>query len=237
MNKTQQFSDEFLNAFVDGELSPAERTQAIEQISGDALLKRQVCELNMLKEMVKSSYRGPNSVSHDFGTGRRRPQVRHAIAASCLVVVGVLAGWLGRGHLADDRDTLRTAWLGNVATNQNRIMLHVDKAGLARFDQVLDRAEHALDAARRDGRRIQVELVANSQGIDLLRAATSPYADRLQRLQARYDNLALIGCGQTLKKLQERGQDTRLLPGVHIAPAALDEVVDKLQAGWVYIKV
>lgn len=237
MNKTQQFSDEFLNAFVDGELSPAERTQAIEQISGDALLKKQVCELNMLKEMVKSSYRGPNSASHDFGTGRRRPQVRHAIAACCLVAVGVLAGWLGRGHLADDREALHTAWLGNVATNPNRIMLHIDKAGPARFEQVLDQAESTLAAARRDGRRIQVELVANSQGIDLLRAATSPHADRLQQLQARYDNLVLMGCGQTLKKLKERGQDTRLLPGVQVAPAALDEVVDKLQAGWVYIKV
>lgn len=230
-------SDEFLNAFVDGELAEAEKARAIERISADLGLKKQVCELRLLKDMVKTCYRHTPEASGALASGRGRPSAFQALAACCLIVAGLSLGWFGRGLAAPEGQILRTAWLEGVVAHPGKVMMHVDGAAASRFQHVLDGTEQVLKEARRDGRDVQVELVANSYGLDLFRVATSPYAQRIRELQARYPNLVLVGCGQTLRKLQERGQDTQLLPGVHVAPAALDEIVDKLQTGWMYVKV
>lgn len=237
MTNEQPLSDEYLNAFVDGELSPLERSQAIERISADTLLKKQVCELNMLKEMVKSSYRNPDSASHDLGAGRRRPYARQAIAASCLVLLGLIGGWLGRGLVAPDDVALQVASLRGVISDSDRVVLHLDTASPVHFERALDRTERLLSEAEREGRTIQLHLAANSYGVDLYRTSTSPFAGRIHNLQARYPNLTFIACAQTIRRLKEREQDAALLPEVHVVPAVLDEVVNSLKSGWTYIKV
>ncbi|NWG87989.1 MAG: hypothetical protein HXY26_10870 [Hydrogenophilaceae bacterium] len=237
MNSEQPLSDEYLNAFVDGELSPLERAQAIERISGDALLKKQVCELNMLKEMVKSSYRSPDSAMRDLRAGRRRTSLRYGLAACCLVVLGVSAGWLSRGLIAVEDPDLRVANLKDVIADSDRVVLHLDTASPVRFERALDRTERLLVEAQSEGRTIQLHLAANSHGVDLFRTSTSPFAGRIHDLQARYPNLTFIACGQTIRRLQVSKQDTRLLPEVRVVPAVFDEVVNSLKTGWTYIKV
>lgn len=236
MKPEQIYSAEYLNAFVDGELSQSERAQAIEQISGDSQLKKQVCELNMLKEMVRSSYRNPEAVSREI-EGRRRPFVRHAMVACCLVVLGVTAGWLSRGMIAAGDPDLRIASLKDVIADSERVVVHLDTASPARFERALNRTEQLLVAAQRDGRFIQLHLAANSHGVDLFRTSTSPFAGRIHDLQARYPNLTFIACGQTIKRLENYKQDARLLPEVRVVPAVFDEVVNSLKSGWTYIKV
>lgn len=237
MKPEQHFSDEYLNAFVDGELSQSERARAIEQISSDALLKKQVCELHMLKEMVKSSYRHAEAAAPKERRGRRWPYARQALAACCLLIVGLVAGWLGRDLAVAEDPYFRVASLKDVIADSERVVLHVDTASAARFERALDRTEALLAEAKHEGRPIQLHLAANSHGLDLFRTSTSPFAARLHNLQAKYPNLTLIGCGQTIKRLKERDQDTALLPDVQVVPAVLDEVVNNLKAGWTYIKV
>lgn len=237
MKPEQHFSDEYLNAFVDGELSYTERAQAIERISGDALLKKEVCELRMLKEMVQSSYRSPEAAVGAIIGKRRRSYARQAVAACCLVVAGLALGWLGRGIAVAEDPYLRVASLKDVIADSDRVVLHLDTASPARFERALDRTEQLLAEAKRDGKPIQLHLAANSYGLDLFRTSTSPFANRLHALQASYPNLTLIGCGQTMFRLKERHQDTKLLPDVQVVPAVLDEVVNNLKTGWTYIKV
>lgn len=236
MNSERPLSEEYLNAFVDSELSPLERAQAIERISRDALLKKQVCELNMLKEMVKSSYRSPD-VSRDFGAGRHRTSLRYGLAACCLIVFGVTAGWLSRGLLAVEDPDLRIAALKDVIADSDRVVLHLDTASPVRFERALDRTERLLDVAQREGRIIQLHLAANSHGVDLFRTSTSPFAGRIHDMQARHPNLTFIACGQTIRRLEDGKQDARLLPEVRVVPAVFDEVVNSLKSGWTYMKV
>ena len=237
MKPEQHFSDEYLNAFVDSELSQTERAHTIGLISGDELLKKQVCELHMLKEMVKSSYRHAEVAVPDARHGRRWPYTRQALAACCLIVAGLVAGWLGRGLTEADNSYFRVASLKDVIADSDRVVLHVDTASSARFERALDRTEALLAEAKLEGRPIQLHLAANSLGLDLFRTSTSPFAARLHALQVKYPNLTLIGCGQTIRRLQERHQDAALLPDVQVVPAVLDEVVDNLKSGWTYIKV
>ena len=237
MNSRQPLSDEYLNAFADGEFSPLERAQAIERISGDPLLKKQVCELNMLKEMVRTSYRGPAGAVPETGTGKRGTAVRYGLAACCLIVLGVMAGWLSRGLIAVEDPDLRIASLQDVMADSDRVVVHLDTASPVRFERALDRTEQLLAVAQYEGRTIQLHLAANSHGVDLFRTSTSPFAGRIHDMQARYPNLTFIACGQTIRRLQDGKQDARLLPEVRVVPAVFDEVVNSLKTGWTYIKV
>ncbi|MEW5891838.1 MAG: hypothetical protein AB1697_01645 [Pseudomonadota bacterium] len=236
MNKPP-LSEEYLNAFVDDELSPLERTEAIERISADPLLKKQVCELNLLKEMVRSGYRSPDRPMGERGAGRPRTALRYGLAACCLILLGVAAGWLSRGLMLVEDPDLRVASLKDVIADADRVVLHLDTASPERFERALDRTERLLRQAQREGRTIQLHLAANSHGVDLFRTSTSPYAGRIHDMQARYPNLTFIACGQTIRRLKEYKQDARLLPEVRVVPAVFDEVVNSLKSGWTYIKV
>src|SRR3989344_385867 len=52
----QEFSDEFLNAFLDNQLTLEEKDRAYLRISQDETLNRRVCELRKIQDMVRLSY-------------------------------------------------------------------------------------------------------------------------------------------------------------------------------------
>jgi len=227
-------SDEQINAFVDDELAAVERAHLLEQINDEAELRRQVCELRMLKDMVRTGYREPPGVRVHHAVGQRIPG-RQTLVAGLILAMGLGLGWVMRGAVEAPL-TLQVASLNGVQADPSRLLMHVDTPNPERFDALLDKAQRMLDAARRDGHPLQVAVIANSRGIDLLRSTTTPYAERIRALQAAYPNLSFIGCRNTLRQLQEHGEDTRLLPEVQQAPAAVDAIVERLQGGWTYIK-
>ena len=52
MNKEEKFSEEFINAFVDDELTPDEKAQAYARLGDDVVLNHQVCELRKVRDLV-----------------------------------------------------------------------------------------------------------------------------------------------------------------------------------------
>jgi intracellular sulfur oxidation DsrE/DsrF family protein len=80
-------------------------------------------------------------------------------------------------------------------------------------------------------------VVANADGVRLLQAGTSPHAARIAALLARYDNIAFLACSRSLEKLRLKGIDVHLLPDVGVVPGALEEIVARLQEGWVYVRI
>lgn len=87
----QKFSDEFLNAFVDGELAPEEKNRAYLEINQDEALSRQVCELRKLRDLVQFAYRDvpPSSVP----TPVARVYLGN-LAAGIALVLGIAIGWV-----------------------------------------------------------------------------------------------------------------------------------------------
>lgn len=227
-------SDEQINAFVDDELTTVERSRLLEQINDEPFLRQQACELRMLKDMVRTGYRTARDSKPTYPIAHRG-WAHQAMAASLLMVLGLGLGWVMRGAI-DEPGAMRLASLQRVVTDPSRVVLHVDNSTPERFASLLDQTQQLLEEARRHGRPLQVAVIANSGGIDLLRASTAPQAERIRILQAAYPNLSFIGCAQTLGRLRESGQDIRLLPGVERAPAAVDAIVERLQSGWTYIK-
>lgn len=89
----QEFSDEFLNAFLDNQLTLEEKDRAYLRISQDEALNRRVCELRKIQDMVRLSYQNspppPAQPAPASGHGR----LGLSIAASIALAAGVALGW------------------------------------------------------------------------------------------------------------------------------------------------
>ncbi len=236
MSEQRRISEEMQNAFVDGELDAAEWARVAEAMGRDETLRRTLCELRMTKELVQGAYASLPSAPRR-AVRRARNNARWAIAASMLFALG---GWFSHAWWtkAPELDPASAYTLGRFAAtmDQNLVLVHVSNGERESLGRALDEVEDLLRAARESGRSIRIEIVANRHGIDLLRAGVSPHEARVTALRARYANLELVACGQTMQRLGERGERINLLPGIEVAPSALDEVVRRLQEGWVYVR-
>lgn len=233
-------SDERLNAWIDGELTPADAAPLLEQLRTDDSLRQRVALMRLSKDLVRHAYEGTATT--------RRPAAasgatinRYALAGGVLAVaLGTWIGWAARDNslVVSHAPSLAAARLaGPAQADTLRVILHLSSSvpndGLA----VLERAEGILEAAGTDGREVTVEIVANSGGLDLLRQDVSAHAPRIAQLRADYPQLSLVACGQTAQRLRETGVTVQLLPGTTVASSALDEIVLRMQQGWAYIKI
>lgn len=243
MNEEQKTSEEMRGAFVDGQLDRADWARVAETAEHDPALREDVCQLRMLKETVRHAYAALPPRSNRT----QRPawvSWRTAAAAAMVAISGTVGwfayAWSGDGSSLDaasayalrgDWHALRADWR---TLDRNRILVHVSSD--ATMGTALDEVEDLLRSARAEHRHIKVEIIANSTGIELLDANKSHYAGRLATLLRQFPQLKVVACGQTLDRLRSKGKAITLLPGTQIAPSALDEVIKRLQAGWIYVR-
>lgn len=239
----QGVSDEFLNAFVDDQLEEAEKGHTFDVIENDEALKERVCELRGLKERVRHAYEHPPVRGRKVVKGWRwRASHLQALAACLLLCIGVASGWLAHGWtgMGGDREMtrlLQSVQRSDVGAEPQKFIIHVGSSNPVRLKTALDETEGLMDSYRRSNRKLQVEIVANGGGVDLLRADVSPYARRIGLMQEKYPDLGFMACGQTIKKLQEKGVNVQLLPYAGVASSALEQITLRLKENWVYIKV
>ena len=94
MSQEKRFSDEFLNAFVDNQVTAEEKSQAFIEIGQDEALNRQVCELRKLHDLVQLAYREPPAPPARITSGStsRHARLRFGVAASVLLTLGIVLG-------------------------------------------------------------------------------------------------------------------------------------------------
>ncbi len=250
MNRNVRFSDELLNAFIDGELDSAERERILDALSRDAELSHRVCELQKVREMVQLAYDMVPGIEHTAVSEPRLPRrAAQGIAAGVILGVGIGMGWVSHAQLNPAPESPSNGLLalanavekapGSVAAQDEwRVMVHVSSGGEKKLKAVLDDTEQLLAAYKRTGQKLRVEVLTNAGGLDLLRTDTAPAPQRVARLQQRYKNLRFLACSKALKRLQdERGVVADLLPGTRVVPSAADEILERQKEGWTYINI
>jgi intracellular sulfur oxidation DsrE/DsrF family protein len=231
---------EYLNAFLDGELTAGERAHVMSLLESDPAFKARACEMRTLKEMVRGAYGEVPAAP----TRTRRPTfhgVPQAMAAGVLLVLGLGAGWMARDLTAAPAGYDRLAGLPegyqaialSERVDSGKIILHLDSGEPGRLSQVLDLADRLLE--RQPSARI--EIVANSYGLDLLRADVTPLRERIENMARRHANLSFVACGQTVARLTREGVKVDLLPVAHTATSAINAIMTRMGQGWVYVKV
>jgi intracellular sulfur oxidation DsrE/DsrF family protein len=245
MTSYEYISDEQLNAFVDNQLDAEERNRVFLALKQDDSLSRRVCELQKLKTLVGHAYEQPPINENIEKRAHNRKPYLQGVAAGLLLLAGGVVGWLGHMqttptgaptsfHSLAKLEALQVAPLQNA--NQN-IILHLTSNDAYKVASALDKAKHMLVSYREAGVPIKLEIVANGDGLSLLRSETSPFPERAAELAHNFDNVAILACANTLKLLELQGIDTSLIPYVQKTRSALEKVVNRLQDGWLYIEV
>lgn len=238
MNPGEPFSDEKLGAFLDDQLDRRERLEVIEALQHDKALAAKVCELRQDMELMTLAYRFPPmpgklSAMH----GWMRPRWR-AAAAALLITTGVLSGWLFHGWRASQAGASlqEIAQLNPAAPGASKIIFHLGSLESSRVEEVLDTVENLLREGRTRGKPLRVEVIANAEGLGLLRQG-SPYAGRIESLAGAYDNVSFLACGIAMENARlSENAEIKLIPQARRVSAALDQILTRLKQGWTYVR-
>ncbi len=240
MNTSSHYSDEIINAFVDGELGAEERRELLAAAARSDPLRQRICEVVQLKDLVRGAYpMEERTVPRRSGAGRRWQTLAAGVAVLALAV-GLL---LPRQESTGLPQALAPLALGDgdgkgVETAGTRVVFHVSSADPAAARDLLDQVELVLREYAASGRPLKVEVVANNEGLRLLQQGRSPVAERIRRLDRIYQNLLFAACGNTLERLRrESGEKIRILPEAVIVQSGVSFVARRQQEGWAYIKV
>lgn len=251
MNHAQQnkhqdtsISVEEINAFIDDELIHEDRQRVREQVKKNPELTQLICDIDQIQDWIKEAYEVvPEPKSPKTGW-RVHALLPGALAAMTLLTVGALAGWFA-GKISST-DTAHAATMLQ-ASNQpqnveyataptavaRNVILRLGSDSPQKFRETLNRVEHVMKtSARQPG--FQMEVLANSDGLNFLRADTSPYAKQIEALMKKYPNLHFMVCGTSLKNIEKSGQKAKLLPNVRVTSSAVEQVAQRIREGWSY---
>jgi len=242
MDKDNQFSEEQLNAFVDGELDADEKSRVFNESQRSQELDQRLCQQRKLKELVKHAY-------VDVPAPMQRQDLRKlqqgfwgkTMAASILLMIGATIGfysqqYIGQQHIvpATGSEIASVTSVSHPVVTGHKYILHVVSGQREEMFEALEKAQQLLDAAA-PGQVNEVEVVANEQGLNLLRSDVTPYADEVQLLQE--NNVVFYACSRTIERLEEKGVEVDLLPEADQSFTALDRIVLRMKDDWEYIKI
>jgi len=114
------------------------------------------------------------------------------------------------------------------------ILLHIDNSTPGAFETVLDYAEGFF--AEHRARGMEVEMVTDAGGVDLMRVGGSRYEERVKSLSHRYQNLHFLACPNAIRSLRKQGIRVNALDHVNAEETAIDHIVGRIRSGWKYVK-
>lgn len=239
MNKSDLVSDEQLNALVDNELDTKECTQVLSAIDKDPLLQQRRNDLLRLKYLLAKSYHDIPQPKH-LNSATICPTFRVLVgaASAALILLGMFLGWFIHANLNETPDLPIESieQFDSVRFDGEKILLHINTDDRERVRAALQLAESLLQDGRAKQTHLKLEIVANADGLNILRAG-SPYANEIAELANEYQNIEFFACGVAKQnaKLKE-GTGVKLIPQAKDIPAALDEILTRLQDGWTYLR-
>ncbi len=234
MSNDNQFSDEHLSAYLDNQLDVEEAGEVLKGVRDNPALSQQVCELRQVQELVRHAYREGAIPASRASALSRWPRSLQGMAALLLLTLGAAGGWLANG---EREPVMAGVYLEAPTSRAQNVILHISTGDPIKISDALDRAELMLSRNNEQGKPFRLEIVANDEGLNLLRTRYSTDAERTEELLHTYDNLAIMACARTLQAIEQQGGDVELLPNVSTTESALERVVDRLQDGWLYIRV
>lgn len=244
MHDKKQYSDEHLNAFIDDQLDATEQAEILDAVRHDTELSQRVCELQKLHNLVQLSYQSVEVPERHRGknNSNQSVKVKWFAAASFFLAIGSIVGWISHQSLNSNSltDIAQISQNPRAAdqTDEWKLMLHVSTANPNRLNIVLNEAEALLEEYAKSSRKLNIEILTNREGLALVTNNNKAYNKHLQSLQQKYDNLAVLVCGETLKRIQRtKGKKLNLLPNTKIVPSAINQIVNRQQSGWSYIRI
>ena len=235
MNEQQKFSDEFINAFVEDQLTPEEKAQVYARLSGDEPLSRRICELRKIRDLVQLAYKEPPLPSRGMATLSTGRKIGLGVAAGAMLIIGGVTGWFL--HQPSANQVASVAQQAPGEDTPAKVLFHVSDGNTEHLKSVLDDVEDLMKHYRRSHQKSRVEVITNGEGLGLLLAGISPYAERIRKMQKEYHDLTFVACQNTIERYQqELGLTAKLLPGVVVIDSGVAQIMRRQHQGWAYIQ-
>lgn len=238
-------TEDKLNLFIDEQLDSDEMDEIHEALLDDKALREQVCQLKAVRELVGYAYSEVPPSPHE-STDRMRTGsfMSSAVAASVMLVVGVVLGWSTYQYSPNAIQAISAEntfqYVANhvqVEHGKRKFVLHIDSSDVRIVNAALNEAEQLLTTYRNANTPIELDIVTNKKGINILRPGMSPYIERIKALIDSNDEVAVYACNRSIAKaLKKEGVDIVLMPGVTKNKSAREIIPERLKKGWVYIK-
>ena len=239
-------SDETLNALVDNEFPASERADLLAYLQTDEASRQRVCEINHLKDRVKTAYSDiPQPVQGVETKAAKRS--KYSMVAGLFfasVILGLAFLGVNSSHNTEAQRIVmldpegRGQKLSQNTSDEMRVIFHVSNTTRFNADELLDDIESLLQQSIQDNQQVRVEVVAHAAGLDLLRERLSTAKPRIAAMSNQYPELTFVACLNTVARLKrEKGIDVKLISEAVSTRSGVAHVVMRQQQGWLYIQV
>lgn len=207
-------SEEHLSAFVDNQLNPADRNQALDAINRDAALQQRVGEYQQIKNLLRHAYQRPPEPLRAADTPASKAKMM--LAAALLVVAGLGAGWLLHGYP------------GFGATPMG-VVIQVSENDPEKWQMALLNARNVRKAYAK--KNLSIEIVAYGPGLEMFRndSVAAPGME-----QAARDGVKLLACGNTMAMTGT--PRAALNQRVDVVQAGVVEIMERQRDGYAYVR-
>lgn len=240
-----EYSDEHLNAYIDGELESEERARLLYDEQNNPALAQRIADARALKEKVQLAYGNladferPASKHTSRRMGNKLPAMTMAIAASVMLAVTV---FFSMEHISDkdiksakqlmaSSESVELNHVNAIAATDEKLILDLNKYDPAKFDATLAQLQTLLT-----NNALSVEVIANGQGLRAL-DATSEHARAITAMANRFENLNVIACAQTISDFASTESPVDVLSDFVTTRSAPYQVAKRTAEGWLYIKL
>lgn len=242
------YDDDKLNMFIDSQLDLDEMNRLHEELLDNVELRERVCQLKAVRELVRYAYENPPRSAYEERDNTRKPGFFwKAVAASLMLAIGAILGWQSNEYAKAQAefdgvataDTAFKFFAAQAASDirERKIVLHISTDDIGVINAALNEVDTLLASYKTMNTPLKIDIVTNKTGINLLRVGTSPYLDRIENMVSGND-VSLYACKLSIVKAEKReSAKIVLLPDTIIDKSARELIPDRLNKGWVYIKV
>ncbi len=156
--------------------------------------------------------------------------------ATVLAVAGFLLV-SGQGLRSQTAQVLSPNEVQSSRTRQHGMVIHVNQNDAAIMKVALSSAENLMKYYEDKGEDVGVEIVAQGQGLHMLRDDTSPVKDKIAELSHRRKNVTFSGCANSIRtQAGQEHKDIVLVAQARVVPAAVGRIMELQEQGWSYIR-
>jgi intracellular sulfur oxidation DsrE/DsrF family protein len=121
----------------------------------------------------------------------------------------------------------------------HRLLIQVDQNDPAVMNLALNNATNVVEFYRGRRERVDVDIVAYGPGLNMLRADTSPVADRIRSMKdaAFPDTVRFSACTVTKESMEKKeGKTFAMLPESSMVPSGVVHMMEMQEKGWSYVR-
>ncbi|HED16208.1 MAG TPA: hypothetical protein ENI64_05255 [Gammaproteobacteria bacterium] len=248
MRTSDYVSDEILNAYIDQELDEIEMMRVQVLVTRNPGLQRRLHVLQQLKIMVHTAKPEGSAALIPVRIGDNKNCCSQVAFG---VVTLMFAGWVmwalfpineytpmnvttARGLEQTTIKNLLDSALNHAAV---KVVLHIKRSDTQAGKILFEKIDMLLSAAERRQIAVRIEVLANGDGLNLLRQDMSSYAKKIHAIQNQYDNVVFIACGDTIQRRNLSLAELNLFPEVMVVTSVNQQIDLRLTQGWNVIHV